>query len=210
MELEQWDEAEREFHAAIALDPRLDPAYCGLGRVNMARKRYARAVDAFVSCKSVFLGNVADRQTQRLATEQKIDEQLLSLKDYRRALETGRLRSRNLNESIRRVDDQIRQLERLQQRSLDSAPAVPPYILTALGSAHFRAGAFADAEREWRQAVATDPDIGELHNNLAVVLMLTKRYDEAEKEIQLAEKAGFRVSQGLKDDLKARKAVRSP
>jgi hypothetical protein len=36
--------------------------------------------------------------------------------------------------------------------------------------------------------------------------MLTKRFDEAEKEIQLAEKNGFRVSQGLKDDLKARRA----
>jgi Flp pilus assembly protein TadD len=45
-----------------------------------------------------------------------------------------------------------------------------------------------------------------VHNNLAVVCMLTGRYDDAEKEIQLAEKNGFRVNQGLKDDVKARKA----
>jgi Flp pilus assembly protein TadD len=83
---------------------------------------------------------------------------------------------------------------------------VPPYILTALGSAYFRTGAFPEAEREWREALAVDPSVGEIHNNLAVVLMLTKRFDEAEKEIQLAEKNGFRVSQGLKDDLKARRA----
>ena len=36
--------------------------------------------------------------------------------------------------------------------------------------------------------------------------MLTERYDEAEREIQLAEKAGFRVSEGLKQELKTRRA----
>jgi tetratricopeptide (TPR) repeat protein len=206
MEVERWDEAEREFRSAIDLNPRLGPAHYGLGRVHMATRRYPKAIDAFVSCRNVFLGNVAETQGQRLAVEQKIDEQLLSLRDFRRALESGRLRSRDVAGSIRRVDDEIRQLERMRQRTPGATPQVPPYILTALGSAYFRTGAFPEAEREWREALAVDPSVGEIHNNLAVVLMLTKRFDEAEKEIQLAEKNGFRVSQGLKDDLKARRA----
>ena len=36
--------------------------------------------------------------------------------------------------------------------------------------------------------------------------MLTGRLDEAEREIQLAEKSGHRVSDAFKADLKARKA----
>jgi hypothetical protein len=39
--------------------------------------------------------------------------------------------------------------------------------------------------------------------------MVTGRYDEAEREIQLAEKAGFRVSDGLKQDLKKKKGAGS-
>ncbi|HXW07660.1 MAG TPA: tetratricopeptide repeat protein [Vicinamibacterales bacterium] len=205
LEVERWDEAAREFNAAIQLDPRLELAYCGLGRVHMATRRYPRAIDAFTSCRNVFLGNVAEGQGQQLEIEQRIDKQLLNLKDQRSALQSGRVRSRDVQASLRRVDDQIRQLERLRGRAPGAAPAVPPYILTALGSAYFRAGAFAEAEREWREAVSVDPSVGEIHNNLAVVLMLTNRLDEAEKEIALAERHGFRVSQGLKDDLEARK-----
>ena len=36
--------------------------------------------------------------------------------------------------------------------------------------------------------------------------MLTGRFDEAEREIKLAEKNGFKVRESLKQDLKARKA----
>ena len=42
----------------------------------------------------------------------------------------------------------------------------------------------------------------EAHNNLAVVLMLTGRLEEAEREMKTAEKAGFRVSPQFKEDLK--------
>ena len=102
-------------------------------------------------------------------------------------------------------DDLVSQLERLRRRSRESTPEIPAFILTALGSGYFRTGAFAEAEREWRAAVAVDASIGEVHNNLAVVLMLTGRYDDAEREISLAEKAGFRVSPAFKEELKAKK-----
>ena len=119
------------------------------------------------------------------------------MRDELRNIQTGRVRSTNPTSSVDRVRSELSQLERLRQRTRESVGAMPPFILTALGSAYFRTGAFVDAEREWRKAVAVDPNIGEVHNNLAVVCMLTERYDEAEREIQLAEKAGFRVNEGL-------------
>jgi len=83
----------------------------------------------------------------------------------------------------------------------------PPYISLALGSAYFRTSAFPDAEREWRAAIQVNPKLGEAHNNLAVVLMLTGRLDEAVQEVDLAEKSGHKVSDAFKADLmKARKA----
>lgn len=202
---ERFDDAEREFRAAIRLNPRLELAHYGLGQVFMATKRYERAVDAFANCRNLFQVNVAEDQDERLSYERRLDDQIQSMRDELRNIQTGRVRSTNPTSSVDRVRSELSQLERLRQRTRESVGAMPPFILTALGSAYFRTGAFVDAEREWRKAVAVDPNIGEVHNNLAVVCMLTERYDEAEREIQLAEKAGFRVNEGLKQDLKTRK-----
>ena len=65
----------------------------------------------------------------------------------------------------------------------------------------------ASAEREYRAALAERPDLGEGHLNLGVVCMLTGRLDEAESQVALAEKAGMRVPQGLKDEIQKRRAA---
>jgi tetratricopeptide (TPR) repeat protein len=206
MAVERFEEAEREFRAAIRLNPRLELAHYGLGQVFMATKRYERAIDAFVSCRNLFQLNVAESQDERLTYERRLDEQIQSKRDELGSLQTGRVRSINPTSSVDRVRNELAQLERLRQRSREPVGGMPPFILTALGSAYFRTGAFADAEWEWRAALAVDPTIGELHNNVAVVCMLTGRYAEATREIELAEKFGFRVSPGLKQELSARKA----
>jgi hypothetical protein len=59
----------------------------------------------------------------------------------------------------------------------------------------------ADAEREYRAAIAVNGKLGEAHNNLAVVLLLTGRAAEAKEEVGLAEKAGFKVPPGLVADI---------
>jgi tetratricopeptide (TPR) repeat protein len=206
LETERYEEAEREFLAAIALNPRLELAHYGLGQVGMATKQYRKVIAAYSNCRDAFHQNEGEGRSDALATDRRIDDQLQSLRDFRNALQNGRVRSQDLSGSLRRVDNEIRQLEAAQQRSHPTGASwTPPYILTALGSAYFRTGAFEDAEREWRLALAIDPNIGEVHNNLAVVCMLTNRYDEAAREIELAEKAGFKVSPGLKQDLKAKR-----
>jgi Flp pilus assembly protein TadD len=91
---------------------------------------------------------------------------------------------------------------------LSMGNGVPAFVSLALGSAYFRAERMTDAERQYRAAIEADPKAGEAHNNLAVVLTLTGRFDEADKEIALAEKSGFRVNPELKKDLAARRARR--
>jgi tetratricopeptide (TPR) repeat protein len=206
MARERFEVAEREFRDAIRLNPRLELAHYGLGQVLMATRRYDRAVDAFVSCRNLFQVNVAEDQNGRVTYERRLDDQIQSKRDELRALETGRARTTNTASSVDRVRSELGQLERLRRRSRESTPEIPAFILTALGSAYFRTGAFAEAEREWRTAAAVDASIGEVHNNLAVVLMLTGRYDDAEREVSLAEKAGFRVNPVFKEELKAKKA----
>ena len=73
----------------------------------------------------------------------------------------------------------------------------------ALGSAYFRLNQLADAEREYKAAIDTNPAFGEAHSNLAVVYYVTGRIAEADAALKAAEKAGFRVNPKLKDDIAA-------
>jgi Flp pilus assembly protein TadD len=208
LEVERWEEAEREFLTALKLDSTLDLAHHGLGQVHMATRRYSLAVGAFTRSRDVFLQNAALDLGERLADERRLDNRILEIRDIIRGLETGRIRSRDSLASAQRYRTQLSQLEAMRRRNPGSAVQTPPYILTALGGAYFRSGAFSDAEREWRLAIDIDPNIGEIHNNLAVVYMLTDRLEQAEAEITLAEKSGFKVNPQLKQDLKSQRAKR--
>ena len=208
LQRERWEEAEREFKQAIEFDPLLELAHYGLGQTYMATNRYVEAVRAYVATRDAFHRAVGEQITNRVEAEQRLDDQIRSLRDHRRAIESGRLRTSGTNVTtvLAQIDDQIRQLEGMRRRdSASGTPVTPAYISVALGSAYFRTSAFPDAEREWRAALQADPKLGEAHNNLAVVLMLTGRLDEAEREVELAEKHGHKVSDAFKADLKGRK-----
>ena len=133
-----------------------------------------------------------------------------------------------LDEMIRQVQtapqsaqtqDQMRQLRSggsevqdalsARQHAVASNRRCPPWVSLALGSAFFRAEKFGDAEREYKAAIAADSKSGEAYNNLAVVYLQTGRYDEAEKSVKSAEKAGFRVNPMLKEDIAAKKKAGS-
>jgi Flp pilus assembly protein TadD len=117
-----------------------------------------------------------------------------------------------------RTQEQMRQLQERRQRVQDAISGgsmvslestVPPWVSLALGSAYFRAERFEDAEREYKATIAADSRAGEAHNNLAVVYLQTGRYDEAEKAVKAAEKAGFRVNPMLKEDIVGKKKAGS-
>jgi len=99
---------------------------------------------------------------------------------------------------------------RLQNRtrgleSMSISTAVPPFVSLALGSAYFRSGRLAEAEKEYKVAIEADSKMGEAHNNLAALYLQTGRLDDAEKAVKAAEKAGFKVNPMLKADIAAAK-----
>ena len=110
-----------------------------------------------------------------------------------------------IQDAIVRNEDQIKTLQSLRKRGGEGPLPTPHWLSFALGSAYFRSGDLVKAEQEYRAALAQKPDLGEAHLNLAVVCMLTGRLDEADREVALAEKAGLKVPQGLKDDIQKRR-----
>jgi tetratricopeptide (TPR) repeat protein len=106
---------------------------------------------------------------------------------------------RQLRERKRLLDDNI---QRGTNMTIESS--VPPFVSLSLGSAFFRLGRIAEAEREYKATIAADPKSGEAHSNLAVVYMETGRYAEAEASVAAAERVGFKVNVQLKQEIKER------
>jgi len=209
LESEHYDKAETEFVAATRLDPQFDAAFYGLGQVYMRTHVYQKAVRAYVDCREAFKRNVADEAMGSVDADRRLQDQIKVLRDTVRNLErvSQASTSVNVSTSIIRLNDQINLLESRRTRSIVGTTApVPAGVSMALGSAYLRLGQHTDAEREYKAALAVDPKFGEAHSNLAVVYLMSGRYEQAEEEVQAAEKAGFRVNPNLKDDIRKRKA----
>jgi tetratricopeptide (TPR) repeat protein len=196
---EHWEEAEGYFKDAIGYDPLLEMAHYGLGQSLMAQHRYDDAVRAYKQCRETYLQNSRAALTDDVKAQQRIEDQIRSLKEYKSSVTPGVATLSSATQNM--LDNQIAQLQAMLHRGTAGAPQVAPFISTALGSAYFRQGNLPLAEAEWKNALAVDPKIGEVHNNLAVVCLMSGRPAEAAEHVRQAEKAGIRVNPQLKQDI---------
>jgi tetratricopeptide (TPR) repeat protein len=203
---EQWDKAAVAFGEAIEIDPSFEMAYYMLGRTNISRKKYAEAATALAKCRDLYVAragrqftNAQEAQRYRRDRISEIDEVIRQYQSAPAGAQTAEA-LRQLNEQRRQINDAIQ-----QGMNVTIDASVPAYVWLSLGSAYFRMGRMPDAERAYKATVEVDPKSGEAHNNLAVVYLTTGRIEDAERAVQAAEKAGFKVNQGLKDEIRAAK-----
>ena len=206
MRAEAWEKAVKSFQEAVEIDPAYELAYYMLGRANMPLKRYAQAIAAYSKCRDLYQAQAGKQFSNAQEAQRARSNRLTELDDMIRQVQS-------MPPSIR-TQDQMRQLQERRQRVQDAVATgytatleatVPPWVSLALGSAHFRAEQFADAEREYKAAIAADSRSGETHSNLAVLYLQTGRYEEADKAVKAAEKTGFKVNPRLKEDIAAKK-----
>ncbi|MEO8680979.1 MAG: tetratricopeptide repeat protein [Vicinamibacterales bacterium] len=206
MKTETFDKAAAAFQAAIDIDPTFEVPYYGLGRADMALKKYLSAIAAYVKCRDLYesragqrFANAQDAQRYRQDRLTEIDEQIRQVNAMPPSIQQ--------QDMLRQVSNQRRDVQdaitRGNDMSLDAT--VPPWVSLALGSAYFRSGKLADAEREYKATIAADAKSGEAHNNLAVVYLETGRFAEAEASVKAAKKAGFKVHPQLEQDIRNRK-----
>jgi Flp pilus assembly protein TadD len=195
---EQFEKAAEQFAKAVQKDGLLTVAHYGLGQSYMGLRRYASAAKAYGDCLEAFRALHGLQQSHRFDVERQRDEEIRELKDNIR-------RMRQANNPLRATQAEARVDDLERQKTSIEAPFQPPAeVLLALGSALFRNGDADAATRQWEAAVNANAKLGEAHNNLAVVYMQAGRFADAEREIKLAEKNGFRVNPQFKDDLKQR------
>jgi tetratricopeptide (TPR) repeat protein len=199
---ERFDDAERELRHAVMLDPLVAMAHYELGRTYMATRRYPEAVVALRGARASFeaiAALVARRRAagERLAVHEAraLDDAVLALRALQEHGALGAPRLEAQREKVRAAlvpePDDVR---------------TPAPVLLALGSAYFHLGALAEAEAAYREAAATDPTLGEAHNNLGVVYLMTGRGAEAARAVDRARRAGYAVDPRLLRDIEKRLA----
>jgi tetratricopeptide (TPR) repeat protein len=202
---ERFEEAAAAFLQAIASDRRLVMAHYGLGSARMAQRDYESAVSAFENAKRAFRErSAAEREAgQRLEAKRQARIQVLRQRLGQTA-EQGAAGGRRGARGAQRQEDEA---ELAMLEATGHAPrgesAAPAGLSLSLGSAYFRTGRIDLAEREYRAALAADPQVGEARINLAVVLLMTGRPKDARQQIELAKKAGAKVPAGLEKDIDA-------
>lgn len=203
MKTERFDDAARSFETAVKHDPTFDLAYYMLGRAHLARKAYASAVLALTRARNLYVAESSRQFKERQYGDQYRRERISELEDlisqYRDLPQTPEIQGQ-----LRQLEERKRQFED-RDRMVNTENQVPAYVSLSLGSAHFRAGQLKEAEQMWLETVAADPRSGQAHNNLAVVYLETGRYDEADRAVRDAEKAGTKVQQALKDEIRKRR-----
>ena len=203
---EAWDEAVAAFRGAIDIDATFEMAYYGLGRAHMGLKQYPDAVAALAKCRDLYAAYSGRRFADAQEAQRYRRDQMMEIDEILRQYQTGPQTTRSA-ETVRQLGERKRLLQEALSRGneLTIENTVPPYVSLSLGSAYFRLGRMAEAEREYNATIQADPKTGEAHSNLAVVYLETGRYPEAERAVKAAEKAGFRVHPGLKEDIRRRK-----
>jgi tetratricopeptide (TPR) repeat protein len=196
------EEAAREFAAAVRLNERYADALHGLGKAQMALKQYAAAVEAYERCRAVYQASGSAAAETRTASNRMREHQIRELQQRLSDLQTQpqQLTTASLRDEIRELQRQIRDLEHTRERGdlVEPAGAVPAFLSLALGSAYFRTSQLPAAEKMFLEAIASQPKFGEAHSNLALVLLVTGRPQDAARHVRLAEEAGFRVNPELK------------
>ena len=206
MRAEQWEKAGASFQRALDIDSVFEMAYYGLGRALMPQKKYVEAAQAFSRCRDLYREQAGKQFTSVQEAQRYRNNRLTEIDEMMRQVQSATQTARTAEQS-RQLQEQRRQIQEAIQRgnTISIESSVPSYVSLALGSAFFRMGRLADAEREYKATIAADPKTGEAHSNLAVVYLQTGRFDEAEKAVKAAEKTGFKVNPMLKDDIMARK-----
>jgi protein O-GlcNAc transferase len=203
---EKFEPAAQAFREAIRLDPILIMAHHGLGQAHMALKQYPAAVVAFRGAQDAFQKRVAESVSKGLENQSARDERVRLLRDkirdnVEKPFPAGSIQAMQQEMRIQQWEIEIAQLQRGQ--GVQAVPQMPAGLSISLGSAYFRSGQVADAEREYRAALAVQPTLGEPRNNLAVVLLLTGRAAEAKQQLDIAEKNGFKAHPELKKDIES-------
>jgi len=206
MRSEALEEAVKHFQRAAELDPSFEAPFYGLGRAHMALKQYVSAISALVRCRDLYRAQVGRQFSNQQEAQRYRNNRITEIDEMIRQVQSGP-QTLQAQDQMRQLQERKRQLQDVITRGNNVAieAGVPAWVSLSLGSAYFRSGKLADAEREYKATLEADRQSGEAHNNLAVVYLETGRIAEAEASLQDAKKTGFKVNPQLEQAIRQKK-----
>ena len=195
---EKFEAAVKAFQQSVEIDPEFENAWFGLGRSHLALKQFVSATSALTRCRDLYLAQAGRQFTTQHEAQRYRNDRILEIDEMIRQVQSG--------PQTLAAQDQLRQLQNRRRdiqeniargNSMTIDNSVPAWVSLSLGSAYFRSGKLADAEREYKAAIAADRRAGEALNNLAVVYLETQRYELARTTLDAAKKTGFKVNPEL-------------
>jgi tetratricopeptide (TPR) repeat protein len=198
MRSEQFENAVKTFQGAVEIDPTFEMPWYGLGRGHLALKQFTSAISALTRCRDLYAAQAGRKFTNQQEAQRYRADRISELDEMLRQVQSGP-QTMQAQDQMRQLQERRRQLQEIITRGNDITieSGVPAWVSLSLGSAYFRAGKLADAEREYKAAVDADRRSGEALNNLAVVYLETERYAEALSAIDRAKKTGFKINPEL-------------
>jgi len=211
MRREKFEEAVKHFQAAIEINPEFEMPFYGLGRAHMALKQYVSAISALSRCQALYRAQVGRQFSSQQDAQRYRADRIIEIDEMIRQVQSGP-QTIQTQDQLRQLQEQKRQVQDIIARgnNISIGSGVPAWVSLSLGSAYFRAGKLADAEREYKATIDADGRSGEAYNNLAVVYLETNRIAEAEAALANAKKVGFRVNPQLEQAIKEKKATSRP
>ena len=181
MTAESWESAAKYFQSAIDIDPAFEIPHYGLGRANMALRKFPAAIAAYTRCRDLYRAQAGKIFTNQQEAQRYRRDRLTEIDEQIRRIQSGP-QTPATADLLRQWQNTRRDVQEALQRGGDASieSVIPAWLSLALGSAHFRSGQMADAEREYKAAIAVDSRAGEAHNNLAVVYLETGRIVDAD------------------------------
>jgi tetratricopeptide (TPR) repeat protein len=205
MREESWADAAKAFQQAIEIDREHEGAYYGLGLSSIRLKKYSDAIAAYLKCRDLYSAQAGKQFSNRQDAQRYRQDRLTEIDEVIRQYQSGP-QTAGSQDRLRQLQQQRRDIQEYINRgsNMTVENSVPAFVSLALGSAYFRTEQWAEAEREYKAAIASDPKSGEAFNNLAVVYLQTGRIKEAEESVKAAERAGYKVHPQLKQEIKTK------
>jgi tetratricopeptide (TPR) repeat protein len=202
---ESFEQAIKHFQSAIEINPEYEMPFYGLGRAHMALKQYVSAISALTRCRELYRAQVGRQFSSQQDAQRFRADRITELDEMIRQVQTGP-QTIQTQDQMRQLLEQKRQVQDIIARgnNINVEASVPAWVSLSLGSAYFRSGKLADAEREYKATIEADKRSGEALNNLAVVFLETGRIAEAEASLSNAKKVGFKVNPQLEQAIKER------
>ena len=207
--------ARESFERALAAVPDFPQGHLGLGHLAMREKRFDDALKEFRAAEAGYKGMSSLTIQMETARYARSRDELQDLRARLSQLDSRVMQSQSraalgtatgpsegqLERERSQVQSRIQVLEGMKPPDSSTAREAPAEVLFFEGNALFNLKRTPEAIAVWEAALARDPKLPLVANNLAVAYWMTGRLDDAREAMERAEALGFKVNPNFRADL---------